>query len=86
MGKAKPEFEVRLGSIRAVLWRNENKTTGEPWFNCEITRRFKKSADEWADSSSFNGLQDLAQVRLAVELAIEWLSRRELEQEVKEAK
>jgi len=81
MGNNKPVWEVRLGGIRAAIWRNENKTTGKPWFNVELTRRFKSSDEEWKDSSSFNGLADLALVQKAVELAGQWLSRQELGQE-----
>lgn len=79
MAKNKPAWEVRIGSIRAVAWQNENKNTGQPWFNVEINRRFKQG-DEYKDSSSFNGLADLCQVKQAVELAIGWLSHRELDQ------
>lgn len=80
MAAKRPSWELRIGAIRAVAWQNENKNSGQTWFNIEITRRFKQG-EEWHDSSSFNGLSDLAQVKLAVEMAIEWLSRKELEQQ-----
>lgn len=74
MEKSKPVWETRLGSIRAAVF--ENKNAEKTYYNVALTRRFKQGA-EWMTSTTFNGLADLALVRQAVELAIEWLAKNE---------
>lgn len=74
MEKNRPVWDVRLGSIRAAIF--ENRNADKTFFNVGISRRFKQG-NEWMTSTTFNGLADLALVRQAVELAIEWLATHE---------
>lgn len=78
MDKNRPVWDVRLGSIRAAIF--ENRNADRTYYNVALTRRFKQGS-EWMTSTSFNGLADLAQIRQAVELAIEWLAKNEVESE-----
>ena len=57
--KKKPVFEQRLNSIRVSVWENESEHG--LFYNTVIVRRYK-DGDDWKDSSSFNGLADLALV------------------------
>lgn len=69
-----PVWEVRLGSIRCSVFLNRH---GEKeYFNCALTRRYRQGS-EFMTSTTFNGLADMAQVKQAVELAIEWLAANE---------
>jgi hypothetical protein len=74
MEKNRPVWDVRLGSIRAAIF--ENRNADKTYFNVAISRRFKQGS-EWMTSTTFNGMADLALVRQAVELAIEWLKTHE---------
>ena len=64
--KKKPVFECRLNHVRVSVWsaQSEHGT----FFNTVIVRRYK-DGDEWKDSTSFNGLADLALVNEATRLA-----------------
>ena len=64
--KKKPVFEHRLNSIRVSVWKNDGDH-GQ-FYNTVIVRRYK-DGDDWHDSSSFNGLADLALVNEAARLA-----------------
>jgi hypothetical protein len=75
MEKNKPHYEKRIGNIRVAIW--ENITEGVAWHNVSISRRYKDNAGEWKESTTFNGLGDLAQVGSAVWLAQEWIRHRD---------
>jgi hypothetical protein len=65
----KPVHEVRLGSIKAAIWRDQssdNKTR----FNVSVTRSYK-DGDKWKTSEYF-GREDLPKVALVVQKAYEW--------------
>ena len=47
--KAKPVHQVRLGNIKAAVWRNETESGTQ--FNVTFERLFKKG-DEWQSSDS----------------------------------
>jgi hypothetical protein len=93
MEKNKPCYEKRIGSIRLAIWENfgdsKNGDNGMPvaWHNVAITRRWRDPSGEWKESTTFNGLGDLAQVATAVWLAQDWIRRRQdvQELEVKDA-
>jgi hypothetical protein len=72
--KPSPVYDVRAGSIRLAVW--ENFTDGKPWYNCTVSRRYR-DGEEWKDANSFTGVADLAVVKQAVSLAIQWIADRE---------
>ncbi len=72
--KQGPAFESRLNHIRVSVWRN--MTEGKAWYNVTFTRRFK-DGDEWRDSTTFNGLADLAILREALEQARDFIRAEE---------
>lgn len=69
-----PVFERRLNHIRVSVWKNI--TEGKPWFNTVFTRRYKEG-NEWRDSSTFNGLADLALLQEALDVARSYIRRQE---------
>jgi len=76
--KAKPVFEHRLNHIRVSVWAN--KSDHGRFFNTVIVRRYK-DGDEWKDSTSFNGLADLALVGEATRLARDFIAGEERKSE-----
>lgn len=78
MEKSRPCYDKRIGSIRVAIWENTSESNGTPkkWHNVSIIRRYKDGND-WKESPTLNGLGDLAQAALAVQLAIEWISQRQ---------
>lgn len=78
MEKSRPCYDKRIGSIRVAIWENTSESNGAPkkWHNVSIIRRYKDGND-WKESPTLNGLGDLAQAALAVQLAIEWISQRQ---------
>lgn len=78
MEKSRPCFEKRVGSIRVAVWENTSESNGTPkkWHNAAITRRYRDGND-WKDAPTLNGLGDLAQAALAVQLAIDWINQRQ---------
>jgi hypothetical protein len=61
MSKTQPTAEVRVGQIKAAIWKNETDTG--PRFNVTVTRIYK-DGDEWKYSETFgrNDLLILAKV------------------------
>jgi hypothetical protein len=64
--KARPEGEVRIGYIRAAIWRNEGKSGA--WFNVTIDRTYRDENDEPRSSNTF-GRDDLLVLAKVVDLA-----------------
>lgn len=67
--KVKPVHQVRLGSIKAAIWKNESE--GGTQFNVTFERLFKKG-DEWQSSNSF-GKGDLLQLGKVASEAHSWI-------------
>jgi hypothetical protein len=55
MSKQKPVSEVRIGHIKAAIWKNE--TENGTFFNVTLSRLYK-DGDSWKSSDSF-GRDDL---------------------------
>lgn len=69
MNNAKPIHEVRLGSIKAAVWRNET-TTG---FRYNVTfSRLYKDGDQWKTTDSF-GRDDLLLLRKVADQTHSWI-------------
>ena len=65
----KPAHEIRYGSIKAVVWKNQ--TANGPMFNVTVARLYKDGND-WKESSSF-GTDDLLVLGKALDDAHSWI-------------
>jgi hypothetical protein len=68
----RPAHEVRIGRIRASVWRNHSDQHGA-WYSVSITRSFKQG-DQWRSASTF-GKDDLLVVAEVSRLAFHWIAR-----------
>ena len=69
MAKEKPAHEVRLGSVKAAIWRNE--TTNGVRFNVTLARLYK-DGDQWKSSDSL-GRDDLLVAAKVLDQAHTWI-------------
>jgi len=72
--KTKPVHTVKLGSIRAAVWRRVN-TNGQTRHSVTFERIYK-SADGFRSMHDFNA-QELVAVIKACELALSWVMEAE---------
>ena len=77
MNPNKPIHEVRLGAIKAAVWKNETATTGMR-FNVKLSRIYK-DGDKWQSTESF-GRDDLLQLAKVADLTHTWIHQREQEE------
>lgn len=78
--KNTPLFSQQLGSIRASVWESQSDE-GKTFHNVTLVRCYKDKSGDWQESSSFNGLADLALVREAARLAARFIEQHERQQE-----
>lgn len=64
-----PAHEVRLGSIKATIWKND--TTSGVRYSVNVTRLYK-DGDEWKQTTSF-GRDDLPLVCKVIDQAHSWI-------------
>ena len=64
--KAQPVEEVRIGSIKAAIWRNEGE--GGPRFNVTLQRLYRTEDGKWQSTASF-GRDDLLVVMKVADAA-----------------
>ena len=69
MPKTKPVHEVRLGRIKAAIWRND--TANGSLYNVTIARLYK-DGNQWKDATSF-GRDDLPLVAKVADLVHTWI-------------
>lgn len=67
--KQKPVHEVRLGAIKAAVWKNETENGAR--YNTTVSRIYK-DGDEWASTDSF-GRDDLLTLGKVADLAHTWI-------------
>lgn len=67
--RSKPAQEIRLGAVRAAIWRNE--TENGPRFNTTFSRIYK-DGEQWNHSESF-GRDDLLVLAKVADLAHSWI-------------
>jgi hypothetical protein len=67
--KQKPVHEVRLGIIKAAIWKNE--TDNGPRYNATFTRLYKDGED-WRSTDSF-GRDDLLLLGKVADQAHSWI-------------
>lgn len=70
----KPVFERRLGGARIVIFENQNN--GRTYHNVSLSRSYKEG-DEWRESSTFNGLHDLALLKELISQGSKYLAENE---------
>jgi len=75
--KVKPVHEVRLGRIKAAVWRNE--TDNGAMFNVTLSRLYKPEGENWCDSTSF-GRDDLLLLRKVIDMAHTWVCQQTQDQ------
>lgn len=69
--KNKPIHEVRIGSIKAAVWRNETETGVR--HNVTVSRIYKdKESDSWKSTESF-GRDDLLVLAKVADQAHSWI-------------
>lgn len=68
--KNPPVHEVRIGTIKAVVWAN--KVSNGTMHNVVPVRIYKDEAGVWHDSNSF-GRDDLLVVAKALDMAHSWI-------------
>lgn len=74
--KTKPIQEVRLGSIKAAIWKNETETG----FRYNVTfRRLYREENRWKESDSF-GRDELLLLGKVADQAHSWILARNQEQ------
>jgi hypothetical protein len=73
--KTKPIHELRLGAVRAAVWRNDTETGVR--YNITFSRLFK-NGDEWKSSDSF-GRDDLLVLGKLADQVHTWVCGRQQE-------
>ena len=68
--KQKPIHEIKLGAVRASIWKNESEKK-KPFYSVSIARLYKSGSD-WKTSSSFSE-KDFPLLKVIVEQADAWL-------------
>jgi hypothetical protein len=69
MSTDRPVHEIRMGRIKAAIWRNENESGS--WFSVQLTRIYK-SEKGWETSNSFSR-DELPLVSKVADLAHTWI-------------
>ena len=69
MPKEKPAHEVRLGQIKAAIWRNDTESGVR--YNVTLSRLYKDETD-WKSTESF-GRDDLLVVAKVADQAHSWI-------------
>jgi hypothetical protein len=65
----KPAHEIRLGKIRAAIWRNGEN--GKSWFSVTLSKIYTDADGKWKDTTSFHR-DDLPLLCKVVDLAHSW--------------
>jgi len=76
--KTKPTHEIRLGSIKAAVWKNE--TEAGVRYNTTFSRLYKEG-DKWESTDSF-GRDDLLLVAKVADQAHSWICAQNQERQV----
>jgi hypothetical protein len=77
--KDKPTHEVRMGAIKAAIWKND--TTGGVRYNVTLSRLYKdKDDNQWKSTDSF-GRDDLLVLIKVADTARTWIHQQAQERE-----
>ena len=74
MSNRRPIHEIRLGTIRAAIWANENRPD-DVWFAVTLSRLYKDGTG-WKDSTTFRR-DDLPVVAKVMDIAYAWIWERQ---------
>lgn len=69
MPKEKPVHEVRLGMVKAAIWRNDTETGVR--YNVTFARLYR-DGEEWKSTDSF-GRDDLLMLAKVADMAHSWI-------------
>lgn len=67
MPENKPADTLRMGALKATIWRNSGKD-GATFYNVVFSRSYKDAQDQWKESDSF-GFDDLLSLSKLADLA-----------------
>jgi hypothetical protein len=77
--KDRPTYEVRIGAIKAAIWRND--TAGGVRYNVTFSRIYRdKEDDQWKSTDSF-GRDDLLVLGKVADLSHTWIFQQGQEKE-----
>ena len=77
--KEKPSHEVRIGAIKAAIWKND--TASGVRYNVTFSRLYKdKDDDQWKSTDSF-GRDDLLALGKVADTAHTWIHQQGQERE-----
>jgi len=77
--KDKPTHEVRIGAIKAAVWKND--TANGVRYNVTLSRLYKdKDDDQWKSTDSF-GRDDLLVLAKVADAAHTWIFQQSQERE-----
>ena len=68
--KTKPVHEIRLGRVRAAIWRND--TDNGSRYNATFTRLYRDNDGNWRDSQSF-GRDELPLLEKVADRVHSWI-------------
>jgi hypothetical protein len=77
--KKRPIHEIRIGSVKAAIWRNEGPTGA--WHSV-IFERIYKDGDEWKSTANF-GREDLLVLAKVADQAHTWAVEQEARGELR---
>lgn len=78
----KPVSEVRDGTMKIAIFKNEPKEEGErPWFSGKLTRSYKDANGDWHDTDYLTGADYLKAARLMEKAYDAELAQRKLAKE-----
>lgn len=80
--RQQPVHEIRLGAIKAAIWKNE--TENGPRFNSTFSRIYR-NGDEWKSTDSF-GRDDLLVLAKVADLAHSWITQPEPDEDRSDAR
>lgn len=70
MANQRPIHEIRLGKVKAAIWKNE--TDAGPRYSVSIVRLFKTENEVWDSSTSF-GRDELPLVSKVADMVHTWI-------------
>lgn len=70
MANQRPIHEIRLGKVKAAIWKNE--TDAGPRYSVSIVRLFKTDKEVWDSSTSF-GRDELPLVSKVADMVHTWI-------------
>jgi hypothetical protein len=78
--KDKPVHEIRLGAIRAAIWKNDTETGAR--YNTTVSRLYR-DGEEWKSAESF-GRDDLLVLAKVVDHAHSWICEQQVQESDRE--